>query len=222
MTDIGLAINEGITFISKVGAECDVLTALLKQELSKLLASTEMGRQVRPAGSWIDKYEKDPGGWVQTASAHSLPVIMQRKRSVSAYVTFQISLAGNGIAALDNQQPLVHLCLWSDVIDFKEYWMGFPLFGDDEIEPELEDGIVFRWPKFGRDWGEWNYSVRLAHLNTIQDIRQKILMPVQALLQGKRVPEVFTANTLGVVRYALTTTSPEQYRVLPDEPTGRA
>ncbi|QFG30072.1 hypothetical protein F6476_13130 [Pseudomonas umsongensis] len=214
MADVGEAISEGISFISKVGAECDVLTSLLKQELSVLLSGSLIRGQVRPAGPWVDKFEKDAGGWIQTASAHSLPVIMQRKRSIGAYLFFQISLAGNGIAAQDNTQPLVHVGLWSLPVDFKNYWMGFPLFDLDDVEPELEEGVVFRWPMEGREWGEWTYSLRLAQINTIQDIHEKIVTPVKALLQGKRLPEVFAPNVQGIVRYVAVAEEVGHYRVL--------
>lgn len=217
MTDIGEAISEGISFISNVGAECDALTSMVKQALNGLLSDSELRQQVKPGGSWIDKFEKDSGGWVQTASAHSLPVIMQRKRSIGAYLFFQISIGGNGIEAQANKQPLVHIGLWPLPVDFSDYWMGFPLFDSDEPEPELEGGVVFRWPAEGGQWGEWTYSLRLAEINTIHDIREMIVAPVKALLQGKRMPEVFSPNVRGIVHYVAVEEETGQYRVLPQD-----
>ncbi|MNV75540.1 hypothetical protein D3C71_1688360 [compost metagenome] len=118
---------------------------------------------------------------------------------------------GTGIAALDNNQPLLHVGFWSKAVDFDECWMGFPL---DDSPRILEQGQLFRWTTSGENLSEWVYSLRLAEINTMQDIQEKIVAPVMALLLGESVMDAFAGTAQSVVRYCETGVSPGQYRVV--------
>lgn len=211
MSNIGKSITESVSFISKVGAECDLLATLVTQELSSLFSTGPVGKLYQAGGRWIAHDDTDEHGWVYVSRAHSLPLIIKPKRSVGAYLFFQISFAGNGIAAVGNDQPLVHVGLWSVPVS-DEYWMGFPLDVDDSA-PSLEDGGLFKWPDHGAGWQEWNYSLRLAEINTLQDVRELIVEPVKALLQGESASDALPYSLRGVVRYSAVDSEPGQYRV---------
>lgn len=210
MADIGRSISECISFISKVGAECEVLALLLKQELNSLLSNGSIRKYVI-AGPWVEASLTDSNNWVYTDIAYSLPVIIKPKRTIGAYLSFQISFVGTGIAALDNNQPLLHIGFWSKAVDFDECWMGFPL---DDSPRNLEQGQLFRWTTSDENLSEWVYSLRLAEINTIQDIQEKIVAPVMALLLGESVKDAFAGTAQSVVRYCEIGSSPGQYRVV--------
>lgn len=211
MANIGKSITESATFLSKVGAECDLLATLVTQELSSLFSGGPVGKRYQVDGAWIPHYDTDEHGWVYVNSAHSLPLIIKPKRSVGAYLFFQISLVGDRIAAVGNDQPLMHVGLWSVPVDQK-YWMGFPVDADDSA-PSLEDGRLFKWPENEAGWQEWNYSLRLADINTVQDVRDMIVEPVRALLLGDSVSDALPHSLRGIVHYSPVESHPGQYRV---------
>ena len=47
------------------------------------------------------------------------------------------------------------------------------------------------------------------------NIRENIVAPVKALLQGKRLPEVFPPNVRDIFHYAVVKEEVGQYRILP-------
>ncbi|MGZ0787180.1 hypothetical protein ACXM5X_29995 [Pseudomonas saponiphila] len=96
MSDIGKAISENISFVSKLGAECDRLAQLIREELSRLLLTSEIARRYRVGGEWLQVNAQDAHGWVFTDISSSLPLIIRPKRSVGDYLIVQISLAGMG------------------------------------------------------------------------------------------------------------------------------
>ncbi|MFV3339164.1 hypothetical protein ACNFB1_18590 [Pseudomonas sp. NY15349] len=210
MADIGKTISECISLISKVGAECEVLALMLKQELNSLLSNGSVRKYV-VAGPWEEASLTDSNQWVYTDIAYSLPVIMKPKRKIGAYLSFQISFVGTGIAALDNNQPLLHVGFWSKAVDFDECWMGFPL---DDSPRTLEHGQLFRWTTSSESLSEWVYSLRLAEMNTMQDIQEKVVVPVTALLLGESAADAFVGTAKSIVRYCEIEGSPGQYRVV--------
>ena len=50
MSDLGKAISENIAFVSKLGAECDRLAQLIREEVSRLLLTSEIARRYRAGG----------------------------------------------------------------------------------------------------------------------------------------------------------------------------
>lgn len=213
MAEIGKSISECVSFLSKVGAECELLTRLLKQELSNLLSDGSVSKCVI-AGSWIEATETDSNGWVFTGIAHSLPVIIKPKRTVGAHLFFQISFVGDGIAAVGNEQPLLHVGFWSDPVDFDENWMGFPLEESALANLTLEQDLLFRWSTYGVSASQWTYSLRLAEINTMGDVQQKIVAPVRALLRGESASDAFSHAVHSIVHYAEVEDAPGHYRVL--------
>ncbi|WP_227106944.1 hypothetical protein [Chromobacterium rhizoryzae] len=213
MAEIGKSISECISFLSKVGTECELLARLLKQELSNLLTDGSVSKCV-VADAWIESTETDSSNWVFTGIAHSLPIIIKPKRTVGAYLFFQISFIGDGIAAVGNEQPLLHVGFWSEPVDFDENWMGFPLDESALVDMTLEQDLLFRWSTPGVRESQWTYSLRLAEINTMEDIQQKIIVPVRELLRGQSASDAFSYAVHSIVRYGEIDGDPGHYRVL--------
>lgn len=212
MANIGKSITESVTFISKVGAECELLAALFTQELSSLFSGGALGKRYQAEGGWIEHYSSDEHDWVYVGSAFSLPLIIKPKRSVGAHLAIQISLSGDTIAAAGNDQPLVHVCFWSDPIDFDETYMGFPIENESYV-PTLEEGVLFKWPALATGLQEWTYSLRLAEINNVQDVHEMIVEPVRTLLLGESVSDARLHSLRGIVRYSAVEGEPGYYRV---------
>lgn len=213
MADIGKSISESVSLISKVGAECELLATLVKQELSSLLGSVPVSKRFPAGGGWIEHWKTDDHGWVYVDYANSLPLIIKPKRSIGAYLVFQISLAGDRIAAAGNDQPLMHVGFCWGAVDFEEFWIGFPM-DMEEPAPYLEEGTLFRWQASGKDFTWWTYSLRLAEINNVQDVRKMIVEPVKALLLGESASDALPQALRGVVRYCPVEDEPGQYRVV--------
>lgn len=213
MSDVGKAICDSVAFVSSVGAECERLSKLIKQELSELLLDSDLVGRYRAGGDWAESYDHDAHGWVYTALALSLPVIVKPKRSVSAYLVVQISLAGIGVAATDNHEPLLHIGWWNAPIDFEEVVMGFPLDSNETQRISLEHNRLFRWTHLDQQT-EWLYSLRLTSLNSPSDVWTSIIEPVKALLLSAGAAEALPESISGVVMYVNLEAQEGQYRVL--------
>ncbi|WP_159814071.1 hypothetical protein [Pseudomonas sp. 18058] len=211
-SSIGKAITENIQFISKVGAECDQLAKLIREEVSRLLLVPEVARRYRAGGDWIENFNNDEHGWVNTELGFSLPVVVKPKRSICGYVVVQISLTGEGIGAADNREPLVHIGWWGAPIDFEEFLMSFPLELDSEFDLTLEADRLFKWSHSQFD-DEWCYSLNLIDINSPADVQSLIVNPLRALLLGSDANQALSCTR--AVRYEKVSEEPGQFRVLP-------
>ncbi|MDR6232783.1 hypothetical protein [Pseudomonas oryzihabitans] len=216
--EIGKGITGSVAFISKVAAECENLTKLIKEEISSLLLSAEISMRYRAFGDWHNIHEQDESGWLYTEFGTSLPITIKPKRSISGYFFFQISLAGSGIEALDNEEPLIHFGWWANPLDFDDFKMGFPLYLDPEYTVTLDTERLFRWAIPGsHSSSEWCYSVRLTDINRLEDVKKYLVAPVRALLLNQSA-DLALSHT-AAVRYAAVEEMPGQYRVLPRQET---
>ena len=124
-----------------------------------------------------------------------------RKRIPDCALFFQISLAGEGIAAVGCSEPLLHFGLWDEPISFPDgHYMGFPLVSEGEAAPEIDGEVLMRW-QGNLPGGLWLFSLRLAAVNTPDDIQRKVVEPVRALLAGQPVEVALPVSSSGVVRY---------------------
>lgn len=212
VSDIGLSITQSIRFISKVGAECDHLAKLIREEVSRMLLVPDIAHRYRAAGQWMETFANDEQGWLCAQMGFSLPVIIKPKRSVCGYIVVQISLSEDGIGADDNHQPLVHVGWWGAAIDFEQFVMTFPIELDDEFELSLEADRLFRWNHSQYD-DEWCYSLYLTDINSPADVQALIVNPLKVLLSGGDADRALSGSR--AVRYAAVEGTPGKYRVLP-------
>lgn len=203
MSNVGKSIVESFGFVSRVWSECENLANLLKQEVSSLINSDdEVSKLLRVDGSWIEEYNSDASGCIYTSAGHSLPIIVRPKKKVSRYLCLQISLSGDGLAAIDNSEPMIHVMWWAEPLHFEEGpWMGFPFDLDDEFRVSIDDGVLFRWPSTDVEGDEWAFSLRLTSINTPRDVEEKIVNPLRALLSGRAVKEALPLTIEGLVQY---------------------
>lgn len=215
--EIGKAITKYANFISQVGVEIEAMVKLIKQELSSAVATASIKEHMKPVGDWESKTRYSEEEWVVIDYAFSLGMkpAGKGKSSVVRWLSFQISLAGEGTAAEGNEEPLLHICWFDSPINFEEdfCYMGFPL--DEDDNPELENKVLFNWTPDAKKWSEqqWAFSLRLTSLNTLDDIENKIIRPTVALLSGK-TPIVALPLTLdGLVCYEKIGDTLGQYKI---------
>lgn len=211
MSDVGLSMTKGVAYVARLGEECSVLSNTIKEAISNLFESPELkGRYV--VNGWKPSARKDPGKWLITDVAYSLPVIIRPKRLPTIYVFFQISLLQDGIEAEGNARPLLHVGVWSAPVDFNDQWVGFP-FADD-CNAEVVDEVLFRWPGGAGAPDEWNYSLYLDQLNSAKDVQAQIVEPLKDLILRGTGASQQIAKLTGVVHYARADQPGFQYRVL--------
>lgn len=147
----------------------------------------------------------DDSGWVYTDIAYSLPLknVDKRSKKTLAYLGFQISMTGTGIAAPGNQEPLVHVFLWKDHVDFDECYMEFPLEKESKIR--VCEKLLIEWipENETEQWSdrEWLFSLRLTSLNSSEDLKRCIVDPALALLRGDSVLSALPSSIEGLIRY---------------------
>jgi hypothetical protein len=215
LSSIGASITEAVQFLSRLGGECEALSNLIKQEISRALLIPELAKHFKASDSWITAQDVDEHGWVYTSIGLSLPLSRKPKRSTSSHIIVQISLSGEGIEALDNREPLVHVGQWELPIDFRDIQMGFPCDLDNGYDLALENSQLFRWthPEYDE---EWCYSLRLTDINCPEDVKVNIVNPLKDLLLGVDVGRALAGTC--AVQYAAAPDGTGQYRVLPRHP----
>lgn len=196
--DIGVSITESFSFVSSVATECEALLKMAKEEVSRMLLDADMKQAHSASGDWMLSYEEDETGWLNTELAASLALKQGRKKNPSGHVFVQISLAGYGINASNNLEPLIHVGWWHDPIVFGETQMGFPIENGKDYQLELEEGVLFRWTHKAAP-NEWCYALRLTDVNTLQDVTDLVVAPLKRLLLGHSVSDVL--GRLPVVRF---------------------
>lgn len=209
---IGASITDAVKFMSRLAGECETLADLVKQEISRALLTPELAKYFKPSGDWITSRAMDEEGWVYTGIGISLPIASKPKRTTGSHIVVQISLAGEGIEALDNQEPLVHIGQWGCPLDFADIQMGFPCDLDSGYNLSLESGQLFRWVHTEYD-NEWCYSVRLTDINCPEDVKINIISPLKSLLLGADASQALVGTC--AVRYVGVGENSGQYRVLP-------
>lgn len=211
-SEIGKAITASAQLISKVGIECEHLATLIKEEVSRLLLAPEVAARYRPAGEWEDIWAQDEHEWIYTDAGASLPIKLPYKRTASFHLFFQISLAGVGVNAKNNDEPLIHIGQWLDALDFDEVQMGFPMEIDPDYVPVVVNERLFIWEE-EQLAKEWCFSVRLTDINSPTDVQRNLIKPLRTLLLEGVHAKAFE-NT-AVVKYSKVEDEHGQYEVLP-------
>lgn len=190
----GKSISESFALVAACGTEIESLCESLTNQLTMELKD--------PAGELrcviADKSEEharlDASGWVYTDVSHCLPLKPKGKgnKSVDRYLSFQISLLGNGVPdSVD--EPVVHICLWPYELEFGDDgedvdFMSFP--PDMSQNPVLVDGRLWTWEQDPKEphehWSglNWTFTVRLLSLNSPDDLHDLCVKPAIKLLKS--------------------------------------
>ncbi len=132
---------------------------------------------------------KYANSYVWSDFSRSYPLKKKGGRKTAAYLSFQVSLFGEGtnIPGEKYSEPLLHVSLW-EVPTSDECYVAFPI----QIQPNVEDNRLMTWdlPQ-GSDWftKEWTYSLRLINLNDLSDLKKWAIDPAIALMKGKPAAE---------------------------------
>jgi hypothetical protein len=217
MNEVGKAISSSFAFVSRVGQECEALANLLKQEVSNLFRESPLHERYIP-GEWVHSYKTDEHGWIYTNVAWSLPLVPKGKRKVAAHLSFQMSFLCDDPEGGMSPEPLLHINFWDDAVQFdNENYMGFPMGGiADSALAALRSGVarLFRWEgDYGAD-DRWTYTVGLADINGIEDVRRLVGRPVVQLLMSVDDGQAALEQLQGTARYSATEDMPDYYRVI--------
>lgn len=217
MSETGKAISASIAFVSKVGDECEALANLIKREVSDLFCKSPLDTLYKP-GEWSSSYKTDTSGWIFRAAAWSLPLTPKGKRKVTAHLAFQMSFLCDDAEGGFSPEPLLHINLWDDPTNVKyENYMGFEM---RDISPRsmnrLQDGTarLFRWETKNGAADRWTYSLRLAEINSLDDVRSQICALVKALLADVDKGEASLDDASSVVCWSALEDMPDYYRVV--------
>ena len=217
MSENGKAISSSIAFLSKVGEECEALANLIKQEVSDLFRKSPLNTLYKP-GEWSSSYRTDTSGWIFSDAAWSLPLTPKRKQKPTAHLAFQMSFLCDDAQGGFSPEPLLHINLWDDPTDVRnENYMGFEM---RDVSPRsllrLQSGTarLFRWETENGAADRWTYSLRLAEINNLDDIRNQICTLIGTLLTNVDEGEAALNETSSVVRWTTLEDTQDYYRVV--------
>lgn len=199
---IGQSIHRSCKLISRAGAEINSLSELIKQELAGNLP--EAIKAFANSG-WADNELWDDSGWICNFLQFSLPLKgkSSKKQNPERYLNIQISLDGDGMTHPNahNEEPLVHISFWACEPNAEDCYFTLLMATDEEVV--LQDQVLFNWAPEADETTDqgWTYSLYLTSLNSLDDIKQKIVKPVQQLLNTNSAFDAGLLDIEGVVRY---------------------
>jgi len=195
---LGSKISACFDFVAEVGQEVDSLSGILRDEMMRAMLDAPL-MQKYSVLKWAVDYRYSDSGWTCTDVIYDLPLIIKRRRTVGLYLGFQISLNGPGMRVGGNREPLLHVFCWrSGPASMKDSSMAFPLKDEGE---NLQDGSLFVFGDENRTPRSWAFTIALTGINTIEDVRKKVIKPMQALLLGAPAREALTADIGGLIHY---------------------
>ncbi|MDR1910752.1 MAG: hypothetical protein LBQ52_00180 [Helicobacteraceae bacterium] len=167
-TDAGKAIFQIVSRVSEIGSQIEALLAKLDDELRSSLK--DCGYKID--NSFASGF-KDESTWVYVNAFYNIP-ITSKKSGVTRYLGFQVSLIGDGALASD-EEPALHVFYWSVQCDKENYIVAGE--SDDEI-------IAKRLYRYLWDKDSWSYTVRLAKIDSPEDLDKYIVKPSIELLKA--------------------------------------
>lgn len=201
----GAALASCFKVVSSCGSEIEAMSDSLANLFTD--AISEEDDKLKPLTCALNdkhfsSYCMDDFGWVCTDIAYNLPLKrVGRSKKTLAYLGFQISMMGTGIAAPRNNEPLVHVFLWEVPVDFVNDNVAYPL--DKNSGPRVCNEVLIEWGVIGGEWSDrqWLFSLRLTTLNSIEDLKRCIVDPALALLRGDSVISALPSSIEGLIRY---------------------
>jgi len=186
---------------AEISAMGETLDALFLQELGKARPVCKV------VGSMVWDDRDDDQGWVCTDISASIPLARRKGSRPEMYLSYQVSLEGNGMEFPGNEVPLLHVCLWDCPIDFNEGFfvkhpMKFSNGAEDEQRVEADRLIV--WDGEGTNWKqrEWTFSVELLSLESSQALLDRVVKPAIALLNGEPAGTALPDAMRGLFRHS--------------------
>jgi len=203
----GTVLKGCFSVVSRCAREVQVLTQVLDNSIAEKLS--ERNQRFKLNGNVVLSEQWDDSRWLRIGVAHSFPLKESgkgNKRTVM-HLSYQISLLGGGVIGdAGRQEPALHVCLWPGALDFDEgQCVSFPLFREDQDQFEVVDGRLLAWgmdpQKIGWSSFSWSYSIRLADLNSMDDVESHVVNPALKLMQGVNVSSALPGSLKGLVFY---------------------
>lgn len=206
MSETGKAISAAVAYVSKVGVECEALAKLIKQELGELFRQGPLHSSYEP-GEWSSSYRTDATGWVFSAAAWTVPLAAKGKPEATVHLAFQMSFLCDDAEGGFSPEPLLHINLWDAPTNVRsECYMGFEMSGiSAKSIARLQDASarLFRWEAEEGAVEQWTYSLPLAALNNLDDIRSQVCAPVRMLLANVDDGEAALDEVPNAVRWSV-------------------
>ena len=201
----GQNITRSVELLDAAGQEINNLLSLTQTLLSEALDDEleSLGKKLLIDESWTETDKYTDSGWTFSDHAMSLPLYSHHKRnSADAYLVVQVSLSGSGAEIPGNPaEPVVHIYLTDEEPDLDE-WVFTAM---DTQEGDVHHGVLIDWNPAIETWVDqnWAYSLRLTSLNNLNDVRNKIVSPVLALLSTDDLASVSDSliDVEGIVHY---------------------
>lgn len=201
MAEEGKQLMQCLNVISAYGKEINALCEALNDQLSQEVSDAQLPWIVD--GKLIYEYRLDESGWIYTDFLYALPLKRKKARNVGMYLGYQISLTGDGISYRENEEPLLHMFLWSgkpSLSDGRYYYMYYP----QELPYSLEDNRLIVWADESRDDrknNEWTFSIRLLTLDSPKALIDRVINPAIELMRGKTAIDALPDDLPGLVLY---------------------
>lgn len=201
----GAALASCFKVVASCGKEIQALSDTLNNLITEAISSNrELPCVLNNERVNYQDCMDDSSGWVYTDIAYSFPLkrLGKGQQKTSAYLGYQISMMGDGIAAPGNDEPLIHVFLWAAPVDFDEYYMGYPI--DKDAESRVLDERLIMWNSENPEkWPShhWVFSLHLTSLNSSEDLERCVVKPALALLRGESVLSALPDSIEGLIRY---------------------
>lgn len=200
---LGKTIADCFELVTSFANEVEGLQQVLTNMLEESLTAKDIERPCDIAGEVVNEFQNDDSGWVCTDIAVNIPLKGRGKRKIERYLGFQISMVGDTIAIPGNEEPLVHVFCWSVPCDLSSVFASFPL--EDSGYPfRVVDHRLILWETGDLcSWqpNEWMFSIKLMSLNSKHELKEQVVAPVIALLNGASVPVALPESLPGLVRF---------------------
>jgi hypothetical protein len=214
---LGQKISTATSLIDQVGSEINSMLNLTMETFNKQFRASKDQRFLDWDSDWVTSDSE----WVLSDTAHYVPVLKKGGRNPVRYLVIQVSLSGDGISGegFQNVEPLIHVYFFACPVSFEEGdYFGFP-FANEWGKPVLIDEAVWFWTEdqanpIEQPWdkNEWGFSVLLTSINTLDDIKDKIVDPALMLIKNPRTGIEQLSSLDGVIRYKKVN---DLYRLVP-------
>ncbi len=204
--DIGNQIVRSSELIESVWMQAEALVDSLSKMMEQAVATGKLPT-LKAAGPSAADSRTTPSGWSYTDYTICFPFMEPNKRKnvPTSWINFQISIAGDGVARMDeaggaSTGPLLHVSFWDCAIDFSEpaYYTAFPTSWEEWY---LKHDRLVWWDSSESGKPQWTYSLRLLALANEATLYESVVQPVCALIAGVAVAKALPDTTPGLVFY---------------------
>lgn len=197
---IGQIIYTNTKFLIDFGKEVESLLTEVSSQINDLFNDKKNSYNLK--NSWAWEWDYDENGWVIIEYLGHIGILPRGKRSEKhiSWLCLQVKVTGHEdeFSDLKINEPLLNICLTTSNDDL-------PLLSELSKDKNNELKNNFFWikkisPQSPDEY--WCYSLKLASINNNSDIKEKIIMPVESLLNGDTDSAIDHLSKIeGILRY---------------------